>query len=213
MCNFTLSHSYLQNNFRRDDKMNVLVCCSSQSPDNAIFEFAEEAAKEIAEFIVRGNHNLVFGGGKTGLMGVISQKVQQNRPKSKIFISTLRKWQDDLEEDTFDDCFVFDKLSERKDKLFELADVIVVLPGGLGTIDELFSAIEAKRTGEIDKLKLIIICNFRGYFKEAFRMIDTTVCQGFSGRPSRTLYEEIHRVDELGYYLNCAAQYASRRNR
>ena len=48
--------------------MNVLVCCSSQSPDNAIFEFAEEAAKEIAEFIVRGNHNLVFGGGKTGLM-------------------------------------------------------------------------------------------------------------------------------------------------
>ncbi len=152
--------------------MNVLVCCSSQSPDNAIFEFAEEAAKEIAEFIVRGNHNLVFGGGKTGLMGVISQKVQQNRPNSKIFISTLRKWQDDLEEDTFDDCFVFDKLSERKDKLFELADVIVVLPGGLGTIDELFSAIEAKRTGELDKLKLIIICNFRGYFKEAFRMID-----------------------------------------
>ena len=76
--------------------MNVLVCCSSQSPDNAIFEFAEEAAKEIAEFIVRGNHNLVFGGGKTGLMGVISQKVQQNRPNSKIFISTLRKWQDRL---------------------------------------------------------------------------------------------------------------------
>lgn len=193
--------------------MNVLVCCSSQSPDNAIFEFAEEAAKEIAEFIVRGNHNLVFGGGKTGLMGVISQKVQQNRPNSKIFISTLRKWQDDLEEDTFDDCFVFDKLSERKDKLFELADVIVVLPGGLGTIDELFSAIEAKRTGELDKLKLIIICNFKGYFEEAFRMIDTTVCQGFSGRPIRTLYEEINRVDELGYYLNYAAQYASRRNR
>ena len=186
--------------------MNVLVCCSSQSPDNAIFEFAEEAAKEIAEFIVRGNHNLVFGGGKTGLMGVISQKVQQNRPNSKIFISTLRKWQDDLEEDTFDDCFVFDKLSERKDKLFELADVIVVLPGGLGTIDELFSAIEAKRTGEIDKL--IIICDFKGYFDEALQMIDVTVCQGFSSGSTYSLYREVHNVSDLMYYLRREAENA-----
>ena len=179
--------------------MNVLVCCSSQSPDNAIFEFAEEAAKEIAEFIVRGNHNLVFGGGKTGLMGVISQKVQQNRPNSKIFISTLRKWQDDLEEDTFDDCFVFDKLSERKDKLFELADVIVVLPGGLGTIDELFSAIEAKRTGEIDKP--IIIFNCECYFERALEMIDETIFQGFSGNLTNELYVEAYSIEELIYHL------------
>lgn len=179
--------------------MNVLVCCSSQSPDNAIFEFAEEAAKEIAEFIVRGNHNLVFGGGKTGLMGVISQKVQQNRPNSKILISILRKWQEDLEEDTFDDCFVVDKLSERKDKLFELADVIVFLPGGPGTLDELFSAIEAKRTGEIDKP--IIIFNCESYFERALEMIDETIFQGFSGNLTNELYVEAYSIEELIYHL------------
>ena len=186
--------------------MNVLVCCSSQSPDNGIFNSAKEAAEKIAQFIVDGNHNLVFGGGKTGLMGVISQKVQQNRPNSKIMISILRKWQDDLEEGTFDDCFVVNKLSERKDKLFELVDVIVVLPGGLGTLDELFSAIEANRTGEIDKL--IIICDFKGYFDEAMRMIDVAVCQGFSGGSTYSLYQEVHNVSDLMYYLRREAENA-----
>lgn len=179
--------------------MNVLVCCSSQSPDNEIFYSAKEAAEKIAQFIVDGNHNLVFGGGKTGLMGVISQKVQQNRPNSKIMISILRKWQDDLEEDTFDDCFVVDKLSERKDKLFELADVIVVLPGGPGTLDELFSAIEAQRTGEIDKP--IIIYNCGGYFEYAFKMFDETIFQGFYGNSTNELYVEAYGIDELMYYL------------
>ena len=72
--------------------MNILVCCGSKQPDNLFFREASRAADLVANFITSHNHNLVFGGSKSGLMGIVYKGVEKRKnANSQIFICTLKK--------------------------------------------------------------------------------------------------------------------------
>ena len=196
--------------------MNVFVGCSSRGPKNRIYEESCKVAKELADWIVENNHNYVFGAGKTGLMGVIynevQRKLQEDAPLSvyneilyvsnstKIIAVTLDRWAKDLEDLDCDVKLAFNTLSERKQVLFQLADVMVFLPGGLGTIDELISAIEAKRSFEHQKE--IIICNVGGYFDSVIHSIDYSTYQGFTGSLKENFFRVVNSDKELVETLN-----------
>ena len=162
--------------------MNILVCCGSKQPDNLFFREASRAADLVANFITSHNHNLVFGGSKSGLMGIVSKGVEKRKnANSQIFICTLKKWAGDLDGKAMNHkthIELYDKICDRKEALFQRADVIVVLPGGPGTVDEFNSAVESKLAQEHNKA--IIVFNCAGYFDKMIEMLDETIFYEFA---------------------------------
>ena len=117
--------------------MNVTVFCASSDtiPRHYIIE-----AQEMAGLLSEYGHTLVYGGGSTGIMGIMADIMLANRAKVKGVIPRFMvevEWQ----HKRVSDMELTETMEERKQRLIELADVILVLPGGVGTLDEMFMAI------------------------------------------------------------------------
>lgn len=139
-------------------QMNISVFCASS--DNIPASHIAQA-RLLGEWIATEGHTLVYGGAKGGLMdavaegtasaggeiiGIIPDSIAERGRSSSLPTSLLR---------------VAD-LSERKQMLMEYADVAIALPGGFGTLDEMFSAISARKVGEADATTIIF--NFEGFY-------------------------------------------------
>ena len=81
----------------------------------------------------------------------------------------------------------------------EMADVIIVLPGDMRTLHDLYAAIESKRIEEHHSP--ILIANINGYFDKALLMIDESIDEGFTEESTQGLYDVVHTSEELSGYL------------
>ena len=135
---------------------NIGVFCSSLDGEK-IFS---ETAKELGAFLAKENYSLVYGGGKLGLMGDLAKSVKKNDSKViSVIPSYLNKPNITFSES--DEIYETKDLFERKKKLIELSDVLIALPGGVGTLDEIFDVIALFALGEINKsIFLLNINNF-----------------------------------------------------
>lgn len=176
--------------------MNIFVGCSSTDTDNKHYN---ELAEKIGKFIVKGNHNFVVGGGNVGLMGKINSIVSSN-PNSKIILSLTKLYEDDLKTISHDKSFVFDTVNENKNNLIQLADIIVFIPGGFGTIDEILSAVETKRKNEHSAP--ILIANINNFFTPLLEMFDKIYNEHFSDSTTKELYFVANTVEETLEYLS-----------
>lgn len=170
--------------------MNIFVGCSSTNSTNEAYN---NAARNVGMFIKKRNHNLVFGGCKNGLMGEVYKSVATAR-HSKIIVTTVKRYQEDLQGMSYNEVYVSDTINERKNDILKLADIFLFLPGGIGTVDELLTAIETKRSGEHSKP--IIICNINGYFDSllaVFEKIDSR----FSKVEVSKMYDVISDIEYL----------------
>lgn len=93
-----------------------------------------------------------------GLMGKI-YSVVYNSTDSKVIITIAKAYEDDLKILSYSEAYTFDTVNERKNAFIELADVMIFIPGGIGTIDELLTAIETRRNHEHDVPIIIINAN------------------------------------------------------
>ncbi len=171
--------------------MNVFVGCGSRDVEN---EKYNKVATDIGNYIVSARHNFVFGGCTNGLMGKIYSVVSKSE-KSKIVIAIVKTYEEELQKMRYDTAKVFNTTNERKDAIIELSDIIVIIPGGIGTIDELFMAIESKRNKEHDHP--IIIVNPDGFFDKLIEMLEKAYTEGFASPKNKKLYEIVNTVDEL----------------
>lgn len=117
---------------------NICVYCSASDVDKKYIE----ATEQLGRLIAKNNFNLVWGGGNRGLMKVISDSVKKNG--GKIFGVTT-KFLKDHRKMTADEMTIAEGFPERKELLLNKADAIVLLPGGLGSLDEISEAIELKK--------------------------------------------------------------------
>lgn len=154
--------------------MRIFVGEGSRYPSEKCYECAAEA---IGEFIVSKGCEFVFGGCNSGLMGLTYRKVVEN-PDCKITAIVDKAYERDLVQLDFHTGHVTESLCQRKDYILRLSDVMVFLPGGIGTIDELMSALETKRTGEYKGQ--IVIVNINGFYDGLIRQISFARWQGLS---------------------------------
>lgn len=175
--------------------MNVFVGCSSRMPQTEVYKKSCDAAKQIARWIVTNNHNYVFGASSNGLMGVIYHEIRKQPTNSKIIAVTLKCWAEDLKHLKCDDSLQLDTLEERKKVLFQNSNLLIFLPGGLGTIDELISAMESKRSHEHDKE--IVIFNPNGYFDGVIEAIEETIDKGFTGEFPENFFRLVYTEEQL----------------
>ena len=116
-------------------------------------------AREFAELIGKGGHTLVWGGSDTGLMKVVADGVRETGGRLVgISVGFLRDW---ARKDA-DEMVIAKDLAERKALLLAGSDAVVVLAGGLGTLDEVTEILELRKHGLHDKP--VVLLNTAGFY-------------------------------------------------
>lgn len=117
--------------------MKITVFCGANNGRNEAYK---ENAKELGKWIADNNHTLVYGGGKVGLMDIIADTVLENNSE---VIGIMPQFLVDREisHTGITEFIIVDDMSIRKEKLVNLGDVFVALPGGPGTLEEISQVI------------------------------------------------------------------------
>ncbi len=143
------------------------------------------AAEEFGASLARRGHELVFGGGATGLMGAAARGVR--RAGGRLTGVAPRFF--DREGVLYQDCteFIFtDTMRERKQIMEERSDAAVMAPGGIGTLEEFFEILTLRQLGQYHKP--IAILNLQGYFDGLQILLETAVERCFLEPEGLRLY-------------------------
>ena len=151
----------------------VCIFCGSKSGIRK--EYAERA-KELGELFVKHDIAMIYGGATNGIMGIIADTMMNLRGNVIGVIPTLIA-ERELAHKNISTLHVVESMSERKTKMIELADAFITLPGGVGTMDEMFEVLAFTHLGV--NTKLIGILNVNGYYKDILHFIDHAVSEAF----------------------------------
>jgi hypothetical protein len=156
----------------------VVVFCGSKTGRNPLYlQHAAELGKHIALLDLK----LVFGGGKKGLMGAIADSVLANGGKVLgIIPKLLIEWEHQHEGLT--ELAVVPDMHSRKKMMYEMCDAAIVLPGGFGTLDELFEMLTWNQLKIHDKK--IYVLNTAGFYNHLIHHLKLIQKEGF-------LYEDM----------------------
>ena len=154
----------------------LLFCGSSKGNDQQIVDMAYSLGKYMAE----NNYRLIYGGGNVGLMGIIANSVMQHGGEVIGIIPEFLMVREVGHVDVTE-FFVVKSMHERKALMCDKADLILAIPGGFGTFDELFEMLTWLQLGL--HTKPIGLLNFNGFFDLLLKQLDHMVEKGFL-RPS-----------------------------
>lgn len=149
-----------------------LFCAASDEIDSCYVN----AAREFGEFLGRRGMTLVYGGAAAGLMEVVAKAVKESGGRvvgvvPQILIKRNRV------SSLLDDRIVTENLSDRKDAILANCDIPVALPGGIGTLDELFHVMAAATIGYHHKR--VVLYNVNGFWNNLLSMLSAYKQMGF----------------------------------
>jgi uncharacterized protein (TIGR00730 family) len=160
----------------------TVFCGSSPGADPAYLA----AAQALGLGIAGAGMALVFGGGNVGLMGrVAGAALGAGAHVTGIIPDFLR--QREVEFPGLSELIVTDSMHTRKRRLFALGDVFVVLPGGLGTMDETIEILTWKQLGQHDKP--IILVDVAGWAQPFVTMVNDVITREFARKSAADLFE------------------------
>lgn len=152
---------------------NISIFCGAHEGNNP--KYAEEAQK-VAESIAKKGINVVFGGGNVGLMKIVSDTALDNGVEV-LGISLKSLHALELANPRLKEIVVTDTLLDRKDEFMARSDAFVVLPGGVGSLDELAEIMASNQLGIINKP--VGILNTEGYYDHLLSWFNKAVEEGF----------------------------------
>ena len=153
-----------------------------------------EAARRLGRLMAERRIRLVFGGGAIGLMGVIADSALAAGGEAVgVIPDFLVKYE--LAHRGLTEIVVVDSMHERKRRMFELADGFVVLPGGLGTLDEAIEIVTWKQLRL--HAKPIVVVDVAGYWRPLEAMFASVVAAGFAHPGIADLAQVVGRVEDL----------------
>jgi len=160
---------------------NICVFCGS-SPGNSSTYF--DAAHQFGALLAQKGHALVYGGGSTGLMGALADGALEHGGEVTGVIPNFLV-EREREHRGITRLVEVNSMHQRKQKMTDLSDAFVVLPGGMGTMDEFCEILTWAQLG-LHK-KPIGILNVRGYFDLFIGFIDNMVNSGFFSKENKRL--------------------------
>lgn len=169
----------------------ICVYCGSRPGDDASYA---QAAQSVGHWIGRHGGQLVYGGGKTGLMGTVAHAAREagGRVVGIIPQALVDK---ELANELCDELHVVGTMHERKAMMAEHSDAFVALPGGIGTFEELFEVWTWRQLGYHDKP--IGLLNAAGYYDSMLQFLQQCVGHGFMSEWQMGLIEAHAEVPAL----------------
>ncbi len=174
-------------------KPRICVFCGANPGFNPAYA---QAAKQLGQQLAAKQWTLVYGGGHVGMMGALADGVL-NAGGQAIGVITHSLFNREVGHPGLTEMHRVETLSQRKALMADLSDAFISLPGGFGTLDELFEVVTWCQLNLQNKPSLI--WNYQGYFDSLLRFVDHAVDQGFLKPQHREL---IHVENELSGLLD-----------
>lgn len=169
----------------------VCVYCGSSSN---VPEIYCAAATRLGKLIAESNLKLVYGGGKSGLMGLVAEGVLAGGGEA-LGVIPHHIANREISHTGLTELHLVDTMHERKQMMVDLADAFVILPGGLGTLDEFFEIMTWRQLALHDKP--IVIVNIEGYWSPLLVLIDRLIDQGFARENDRQMLQVVDSVEDV----------------
>ena len=174
--------------------------CVYGAASSLIDESYVKAGEDLGRKMAERGHSLVFGGGRSGMMGAPARGVYEKG--GHILGIAPKFFEENNPEVSYENCTEFIKtetMRERKKLLDESSDAFIVSPGGIGTFDEFFEILTLKQLGRHNKA--IVILNINGYFNDMLRMMDHAIDKQFITTDCVDLFKVTENVDEALDYI------------
>ena len=169
----------------------IVVFCGASLGFHPIYK---ETAIALGNYFAENNIGLVYGGGKIGMMGVLADTILAHNGEVIGVIPRLLE-KEEVAHAGLEEMIVCKKMSERKVIMSKLVDGYLTLPGGFGTLDELF---EALTLGQLQiEQKPIGLLNVNGFFDAILLQLDKMVDEGYLKPTGRSLLLVATSVPEL----------------
>ena len=159
----------------------IAVYCGSSSGINGVYR---EQADLLGKVLARNNINVIFGGGKVGLMGVLADAVLAAGGHITGVIPAFLQTRE-VAHDKLSKMICVETMHERKALIENLSDGVIALPGGFGTLDELFEMLTWGQLGLHQKP--VGLLNSNGYFSHLLHAIEKMVDEGFLKKSNRDM--------------------------
>ncbi len=151
----------------------MAVFCGSKSGNNPLFAIH---ARQLGNLMAEKNIRLVYGAGNKGLMGAVANGVlEKNGQVVGIIPEVLTAWEQ--QHDSITELIVVENMHIRKRMIYEKCDAAIILPGGFGTLDELFEILTWNQLSIHDKP--IFILNSGGFYNTLLQHIQMMIQENF----------------------------------
>jgi len=151
----------------------ICVFCGSSMGVHPIYK---KTAEDLGRMIASENLTLVYGGGSIGLMGVLANTVMENGGEV-IGVIPRFLYEKEVGLDSVTQLIIVDSMHERKQKMAELSNAFIAMPGGIGTMEELFEIFTWSQLALIKKP--VAILNINHFYDEVITFINKMVQEGF----------------------------------
>ena len=169
----------------------LCVFCGAAVGDKPAYA---DAARRLGELMARQGIQLVFGAGHVGMMGIVADAALAAGGEA-VGVIPQHLMDRELAHKGLTELHVVESMHVRKQKMFDLADAIVVLPGGFGTLDETFEVITWKQLGLHTKPIMLIDTN--GYWRPFADLIANITLSGFAHSDHSDLFTLVKSPSEL----------------
>jgi len=173
---------------------NIRRLCVYCGSSGAVDGQYRAAASELGTRLASAGIGLVYGGGRVGLMGLIADAVLAGGGEV-IGVIPSRLGDAELAHSGATELIVVDSMHERKRQMAERADAFAILPGGIGTLDEMFETISWKQLGL--HRKPILLADIAGYWMPLRVLLDDIVKKGFARAETRELLQVVPTIAAL----------------
>lgn len=159
----------------------ISVFCGSSMGNDPIYA---EQAKQLGQAIARRNYGLVYGGARVGLMGLVADAALREGGE---VIGVLPRFLMDkeLQHNSLSQLHIVDTMHERKAKMHELGHAVVALPGGYGTMEELFEVLTWSQLALHNEP--VGLLNVDGFYDSLLQLSSTMIEKGFLSDSYRNL--------------------------
>lgn len=169
----------------------IAVFCGSSTGFNSIYK---NEAENLGNYFANNNIGLVYGGGKIGMMGVIADTIIAKKGEVIGVIPGLLR-HEEVAHNNISEMIVTKTMSKRKVKISRLVDGYIALPGGFGTLDEIFEALTLSQLGI--ESKPVGILNTNGFFDYLIKQLDVMVSEGYLKQSNKDMLIVSDSIEEL----------------
>lgn len=177
------------------EKWMAVYCSSSDALSTLYYSLAQEIGVQMVE----NKYNLVYGGGKVGMMAKVAQTVKLQGGKAiGVIPQAIHEMVPAFEK--LDHLYVTEDMHSRKAKMESLADAFLILPGGFGTLEEMLEVITLKQLNYHSKP--IVIFNLDGFYGPLLAQFQILMEKQFAKPSYRDLFQIVNSVSEIFTYLD-----------
>lgn len=181
------------------------ICVFGAASDN-VAQIYKDKVYEMGRTLAQNGYDMVFGAGGTGLMGSAAAGFYDGEAEVTGVIP--RFFKNISREPIFENCnkiIKTDTMRERKRVMDESADAFIIVPGGIGTLDETFEILTLKQLNQLDKP--IIFYNINGFYNELFGYINNHIVgEQFANGDINSLFSVCDNVSDIVLELEKSAE-------